>query len=363
MPLMRTHAIVTLSTIYTAFAIVFALVSSSCTSIEEVEVTREVPVTVQVEATRVVEVPATVEVEVTREIEIESTREVPVTVQVEATRVVEVPETVEVEVTREVQVEATREVPVEVTREVPVTVQVEATRVVEVPATVEVEVTREIEIEVTRVVIPSPTATQEPAPIPTFQELSIPEFMREHVDFYSSDFGVTREEAWKVFNEDHSDISDAVFDIASDFEEALDDVATQVYSCIRESGWIWSAYLSCSWDLIRLPLISLYPNNCDIPSEISFYVSTYYRYLDDISEQGPLSECVAYGVFEDVYAYAIETLSEYTDFPERVDRFIVYHCLDQTEWEQDVNFGFCMASEAADYRTQTYDSLIAAGNR
>ena len=92
-------------------AILFLLLSSilslaACTS--EVEVTREVPVTV----------------EVTREVRetVEVTREVPVTVEV--TR--EVQETVEV--TREVpvMVEVTREVPttVEVTREVPVNVGV-----------------------------------------------------------------------------------------------------------------------------------------------------------------------------------------------------------------------------------------------
>ena len=118
----------------------------------EVEATREiqVPVTVEVEREVIVtlEVPVTVEVETVREVpvpvtvEIEATREVPVTVEVEATR--------EVEVTRQVEVAVTREV--YIPREVPVTVEVETTREVvrEIPATVEVEVTREILVTVTR---------------------------------------------------------------------------------------------------------------------------------------------------------------------------------------------------------------------
>ena len=106
----------------------------------QVEVTREVPVTVQVERQVMVtrEVPVTVEVE--RQVEV--TREVPVTVEVER----------QVEVTREVPVTVEVEKEVEATREVPVTVvverEVEREIVREVPITVEVEVTREIEVAV-----------------------------------------------------------------------------------------------------------------------------------------------------------------------------------------------------------------------
>ena len=264
-----------------------------------------------------------------------------------------------------VQVEATRvvEVPVEVTREVPVTVQVEATRVVEVPATVEVEVTREVPIEVTRVVVPSPTATPEPTPMPSFQELGIPEVMREHVDFYSSDFGVTHQYAWKVFNEDHSYINDAISGVVSKHDETLDDVTMQVYTCIREAGWIWSAYHSCSWELVRPPFISLYPNNCDIPSEISFYVTTFYSHLNVTLDEGPLNECVAYEFFNDHYAGAMRFLQDYAEFTERAARYIVYHCLNESEWNQDAVYGFCMGEEMEKYRTQTYIPLTAASAR
>lgn len=96
--------------------------------------TTEVPVTVEVEVTKVVI--ETVEVEATREVEV--TREVPVTLEVEVTR--EVPITREVEATREIPV--TREV--EATREVEVTRQVEVTKVIEV--TRQVPVTRTVEV-------------------------------------------------------------------------------------------------------------------------------------------------------------------------------------------------------------------------
>ena len=149
-------------------AFVMAAVAFSCTreihieSTRIVESTREVPVEVPVEVTRIVEVEATrqVPVEVTRLIEVAATREVPYEVPVEVTREVPVTREVDVEVTREIQVtreatvEVTREVPIEVTRRVPVEVTREVT----------VEVTREVTVEVTRLVVaatttPAPTAT------------------------------------------------------------------------------------------------------------------------------------------------------------------------------------------------------------
>ncbi len=135
-------------------AVVLLAVSSCAESPRLVEVTREV----HIELTR--ELPITVEVE--REIEV--TIEVPVTVEVER----EVLSTVNVPVTVEIEKE------VEVTRDVPVTVEVEVTRRIEVAVTREVYVTREVEvtreIEVTREVpvtviveklaaTPSPTAS------------------------------------------------------------------------------------------------------------------------------------------------------------------------------------------------------------
>ena len=150
-------------------AFVMAAVAFSCTreihieSTRIVESTREVPVEVPVEVTRIVEVEATrqVPVEVTRLIEVAATREVPYEVPVEVTREVPVTREVDVEVTREIQVtreaivEVTREVPIEVTRRVPVEVTREVT----------VEVTREVTVEVTRLVrlvqesTSTPTAT------------------------------------------------------------------------------------------------------------------------------------------------------------------------------------------------------------
>ena len=140
-----------------------ALVAFGCTreihieSTRIVESTREVPVEVPVEVTRIVEVEATrqVPVEVTRLIEVAATREVPYEVPVEVTREVPVTREVDVEVTREIQV--TREATVEVTREVPV----EVTRQVpfEVTREVRVEVTREVTVEVTRLVVAASTAT------------------------------------------------------------------------------------------------------------------------------------------------------------------------------------------------------------
>lgn len=144
-----------------------ALVAFGCTreihieSTRIVESTREVPVEVPVEVTRIVEVEATrqVPVEVTRLIEVAATREVPYEVPVEVTREVPVTREVDVEVTREIQV--TREATVEVTREVPV----EVTRQVpfEVTREVPVEVTREVTVVVTRyvVVTATPTSTEE----------------------------------------------------------------------------------------------------------------------------------------------------------------------------------------------------------
>ena len=137
-----------------------------------VEVTRQVPVTVEVAREKIVEraVPvtvlvereiyATIEVPVLVDREVEVTREVPVTREVVAT--VLIPQTVEVEVTREVDIEIPVTVEVEATREVPSTVVVpqtvevervvEATRevsgTVEVVKEVETVVTREIEVEV-----------------------------------------------------------------------------------------------------------------------------------------------------------------------------------------------------------------------
>lgn len=150
-------------------AFVMAAVAFSCTreihieSTRIVESTREVPVEVPVEVTRLVEVEATrqVPVEVTRLIEVAATREVPYEVPVEVTREVPVTREVDVEVTREIQV--TREAIVEVTREVPI----EVTRRVPVEVTREVPVTREVTriVEVTRLVelvqdrTPTPTAT------------------------------------------------------------------------------------------------------------------------------------------------------------------------------------------------------------
>ena len=150
-------------------AFVMAAVAFSCTreihieSTRIVESTREVPVEVPVEVTRIVEVEATrqVPVEVTRLIEVAATREVPYEVPVEVTREVPVTREVDVEVTREIQV--TREAIVEVTREVPI----EVTRRVPVEVTREVPVTREVTriVEVTRLVelvrdsTSTPTAT------------------------------------------------------------------------------------------------------------------------------------------------------------------------------------------------------------
>ena len=148
-------------------AFVMAAVAFSCTreihieSTRIVESTREVPVEVPVEVTRIVEVEATrqVPVEVTRLIEVAATREVPFEVPVEVTREVPVTREVDIEVTREIQVtreaivEVTREVPIEVTRRVPVEVTREVT----------VEVTREVTVEVTRLVVAAnPTATATP---------------------------------------------------------------------------------------------------------------------------------------------------------------------------------------------------------
>ena len=149
-------------------AFVMAAVAFGCTreihieSTRIVESTREVPVEVPVEVTRIVEVEATrqVPVEVTRLIEVAATREVPYEVPVEVTREVPVTREVDVEVTRAIQVtreatvEVTREVPIEVTRRVPVEVTREVT----------VEVTREVTVEVTRLVVaatttPPPSAT------------------------------------------------------------------------------------------------------------------------------------------------------------------------------------------------------------
>ena len=149
-------------------AFVMAAVAFGCTreihieSTRIVESTREVPVEVPVEVTRIVEVEATrqVPVEVTRLIEVAATREVPYEVPVEVTREVPVTREVDVEVTREIQVtreatvEVTREVPIEVTRRVPVEVTREVT----------VEVTREVTVEVTRLVV---AATTTPAPSAT----------------------------------------------------------------------------------------------------------------------------------------------------------------------------------------------------
>ena len=150
-------------------AFVMAAVAFSCTreihieSTRIVESTREVPVEVPVEVTRIVEVEATrqIPVEVTRLIEVAATREVPYEVPVEVTREVPVTREVDVEVTREIQV--TREAIVEVTREVPI----EVTRRVPVEVTREVPVTREVTriVEVTRLVelvrdsTSTPTAT------------------------------------------------------------------------------------------------------------------------------------------------------------------------------------------------------------
>ena len=132
-----------------------------------VEITREVPITVEVER----EVEITTEVPVTVEVEREviSTMEVPVTVEIEkeieVTR--EVPVTVEVEVLRQVLVDATREV--FVTRQVEVTREIEVTR--EVPVTRVVYLTREVEVaqetEVTRevpatAIVEKPTVTPSP---------------------------------------------------------------------------------------------------------------------------------------------------------------------------------------------------------
>ena len=165
----RLLSALSMSGVVTAVFVAFASCTQPAEVIEvpatvevPVEVTREVPVTVQVDrevlATR--EVPVTVEVErrVVSEVEVPVIVQVPVTVEVErmATR--------EVEVTREIEVAVTREV--YLTREVPVTVEVEITREieVEVPVTVEVDVTREVEVEVTREVdVEVPVTVEVPA--------------------------------------------------------------------------------------------------------------------------------------------------------------------------------------------------------
>ena len=119
-----------------------------------VEITREVPVTVEVDREVIVtrEVPATVEIErpVITEVEVPVVVEVPVTVEIEreVTREVEAMREVKVAVTREVYV--TREVPVTVEVEATREVEVEVTREIEVPVTVEVASTVEVLVEVTR---------------------------------------------------------------------------------------------------------------------------------------------------------------------------------------------------------------------
>lgn len=147
------------------------------------------------------------EVEVTRVVELEVTREVEISVEVirevevpvEVIREVEVPVEImrEVEVSREIQVpiEVTREieVPVEITREMEVTREVEVTRIVplEVTKVVEVplEVTREVEVpvevtrevEVTRIVVVTATPTPSPTPTPIPEPPSTPAELVERV--------------------------------------------------------------------------------------------------------------------------------------------------------------------------------------
>lgn len=137
-----------------AIAAMMLMMVSCAQPPQEIEVTREVEVSVEVtrEVKVTVEIEREVTVDVTREVVL--TREIPITVEVEkhveVTR--EVPITVEVDVTREVPVTVEVERQIEVTREVPATVIVEITREVEVEATRQVEVTREVPVtvEVTR---------------------------------------------------------------------------------------------------------------------------------------------------------------------------------------------------------------------